>query len=160
MFHVDASHLRSFGQLVALEAARGLDLLKAIDDSIYAVSKLRGQAEGFAGEAAELIQMVKRINEPFDQDGAILRKLESARDSLHSSYLVVKEGRDVVARATSLKPEDGLVEAHDSLLDAIASAHNLVNELCWEVGEKSAEFSTVLEGEFSSASDFLASLRG
>ncbi|WP_155121881.1 MULTISPECIES: hypothetical protein [Burkholderia cepacia complex] len=160
MIRMEVSRLRSFGQLVEFEASRSVDLIKAIDDTIYAVCKLRDQADTLAGEAAELIQSIKRAEGSIDADGEILRLLEHGRDALHTSYESLLRKKDAASRAPELKSEDGLVEAYEVLLDSVSAAHNIVNELCWTLGEHEAELDEVMDGEYSSAEDLIKALRG
>lgn len=160
MVRTEVSRLRSLGQLVEFEAARSIDLLKAIDDTVFAVCQLHDRVDAFAGSASELLQALKRAEHPLDPDGSLLKILESARDSMHDLYEKVAGQLDRVHRSPNVQPEDGLVEAYQRLLDSMAAAHNNLNELCWAIGEHDVDFDEVLEGEFNSADDLIKSLRG
>ncbi len=160
MIRSEVSRLRSFGQLVEFEANRSVELLKAIDDTIYACCVLREQVDALAGAAAEQIQAIKRADGSIDPDGKILRQLEQGRDALNASYETLLKKRNLAAQAPQLKSDDGVIEAIDILLDAVSAAHNVVNDLCWELGEHEADLDTVLEGEYSSADDLIKALRG
>jgi hypothetical protein len=160
MVRTEVSRLRSLGQLVEFEAARSLDLLKAIDDTVFAVCQLRNRVDEFAGSASELLQALKRAEQPLDPDGSLLRVLESARDSVHDLYGKVAGQLDRVRQSPQVQPEDGLIEAYQRLLDSMAGAHNILNDLCWAIGEHDADFDEVLEGEFTSAEDLIKALRG
>ncbi|WP_420955248.1 hypothetical protein [Burkholderia gladioli] len=156
----EISHLRSFGEVVAFRADRSVDFLRMIEDTIYACCVERDEHNSLAGAALTFAQRIKRLDAPVDADGVILAKLEKGRDALGAAYEAHKEKRQAAVDDPDLDEDDGVVEAYDDLLDALAAAHNAVNELCWALGEHSAEFSPVLEGEFFSAEDLLASLRG
>lgn len=160
MERTEVSRLRSFGQLLEHEAHRSLDLLKAIDDTIYACDVQRDAIDLLAGKAGEFVQLLKRLEKPVDQDGRVLQKLEEARDALARTYAVYQRKRASAAADPALRPDDGVVDAFDSLLDALASAHNVTNELCWALGEHDADFDAVVEGDFTSAEELIGALRG
>lgn len=160
MIRSEVSRLRSFGQLVEFEANRSVELLKAIDDTIYACCVLREHVDTLAGAAAEQIQAIKRADGPIDPDGKILRQLEHGRDAFSSSYETLLKKRNLAAQAPELNPDDGVVEAIEMLMDSVSAAHNIVNELCWVLGEHEADRDEVLEGEYSTAEDLIKALRG
>jgi hypothetical protein len=160
MVRTEVSRLRSFGQLLEFEALRSVDLLKAIDDTIYACCVQRDKLDHLSGLSAEFIQHLKRVDGPIDPSGEILRELEKARDAIMDAYKIHEKKRAAAAAAPELTPDDGVVEAYDSLLDSLAAAHNVTNELCWALGEHDADFDEVLEGEFTSAEDMIKALRG
>lgn len=160
MVRTEISRLRSFGQLLEFEALRSVDLLKAIDDTIYACCLLRQQVDALTGASEEFIQALKRAKNPIDPDGSVLRQLEEGRDALDVAYKAHQRKREAAAQAPDLSPDDGVVEAYDSLLDSLAAAHNSTNELCWALGEHDADFDEVVEGEFASADDMIKALQG
>ncbi|CAB3795982.1 hypothetical protein LMG28688_04210 [Paraburkholderia caffeinitolerans] len=160
MVRNEVTRLRSFGQYVEFQAARSGEILKAIDDVIYACCAERDQLIALTGAALEFVQALKRAESPIDQDGSILKKLEQARDSLARAYDEQAKMRESAANAPSLHEDDGVVEAFDGLLDAIAAAHNAMNDLCWAVGEHEADFDKVASGTYKSADDLLAALKG
>ncbi|ALD90312.1 hypothetical protein CR3_1071 [Cupriavidus gilardii CR3] len=160
MERTEVSRLRSFGQLLEFEAHRSVDLLKAIDDTIYACCVQRDSLDHLSGLSAEFVQHLKRVEKPVDADGTILRKLEDARDAIARAYDIHQRKREAAARAPELTPDDGVVEAYDSLLDSLAAAHNITNELCWALGEHDADFDEIVDGEFTSADDLIGALRG
>lgn len=160
MIRSEVSRLRSFGQLVEFEANRSVELLKAIDDTIYACCVLRDQVDALAGAAAEQIQAIKRADGPIDPDGKILRQLEHGRDAFSSSYEALLKKRNLAAQAPELTPDDGVVEAIEMLMDSVSAAHNTVNELCWVLGEHDADRDEVLDGVYSTAEDLIKVLRG
>lgn len=160
MVRTEVSRLRSFGQLLEFEANRSIDLLKAIDDTIYACCVMRDQLDSLTGISAEFVQSLKRAVAPLDPEGTVLRKLEEGRDALSVAYEEHKRKREAAARAPELSSDDGVVEAYDGLLDSLAAAHNATNELCWALGEHDADFDEVLEGEFTSADGMIEALRG
>jgi hypothetical protein len=158
MVTMEVSTLRSFGQRVEFEAARSVELLKAIDDTIYACAVFKDTTDALVKEAHNLIASLKRLDRPIDTDGAALKNLETARDALGAAYQRFTAMRESARRDTRLSDEDGVVEAFDTLLDCIADAHNTVNELCWAVGEHDADFDKPLEGEFESADDLFKAM--
>ncbi|NIE68210.1 hypothetical protein [Burkholderia sp. Ax-1719] len=160
MIRNEISHLRSFGQFVEFQAARSVELLAAIDDVIYACWAERDQLISLTGTAHEFIQALKRAKGPLDQDGSALVKLEAARDALGCSFEAHSELRATAAQNPELHEDDGVVEAFDGLLDALAAAHNALNDLCWALGEHEADFDKVAGGKHTSAADLIAALKG
>ncbi|WP_150574529.1 hypothetical protein [Pandoraea aquatica] len=158
LYSDEVSKLRSFGQFVGFEAARSVDLLKAIDDTIYACEQQRRMMEQFTGAAGEFVQSLKRTDHAIDEDGSVLAALEAARDAIHQVYAQHKRKREAAAGDHRLCEDDGVVDAYDQLLDGIASAHTALNDLCWALGEHEADFDKVLEGEFSTAEELIEAL--
>lgn len=158
MVTMEVRTLRSFGQRVEFEATRSVDLLKAIDDTIYACAVLKETISALATEAHNQIGNLKRADSPADPDGSIQQKLEAARDSLAALYKMFVTRRDSAHNDKRLSDEDGVVDAYDQLLDTIADTHNVMNELCWVVGEQAAEYDKPLEGEFESADDLFKAM--
>jgi hypothetical protein len=160
MIRAEVSRLRSFGQLVELQAARSIELLKVIDDTIYACSVDRDQLIELTGAALEYVQALKRVDRSIDKDGAALAKLEEGRDALAAAYEAHQATREAAASHPGLHEDDGVVEALDGLLDAMAAAHNAINDLCWALGEHEADFDAASERQYGNADDLIASLRG
>lgn len=160
MERTEVRRLRSFGQVVEFQASRGVDFLTKIDDTIYACCVERDQLHALVGNAQEMVQSLRRAAAPIDADGKALAMLETARDALAKAYEQHRAMRESAAKDPNLHEEDGVVEAFDGLLDALAAAHNAMNDLCWAVGEHDADFDEVLEGEFSNADDLIRALRG
>jgi hypothetical protein len=160
MVRTEVQRLRSFGQVVKYQALRSVDFLKQIDDTIYACCVERDLLHDLAGKAQELVQTLHRAEKAVDPDGKALKGLEAARDALASAYDQHQSMRNSAANDPALHEDDGVVEAFDNLLDAMAAAHNAMNDLCWAVGEHDADFDEILDGEFGSAEEMIAALRG
>lgn len=160
LYSDEVSKLRSFGQFVGFEAARSVDLLKAIDDTIYACEQLRRMMEQFTGAAGEFVQSLKRTDHAVDKDGEGLAELERARDAIQELYDIQQRKRAAACADGRLHADDGVVEAYDQLLDGIAATHAALNDLCWALGEHESDFDEVLEGEFTSADELIGALRG
>lgn len=160
MVRTEVSRLRSFGQFVEFQATRSVDLLRAIDDVIYGCCVERDQLIALTGAAHEFIQALRRVETVVDPDGTVLKNLEQARDALDAAYKAHQRRRESAARDPRLNSDDGVVDAFDGLLDAMAAAHNALNDLCWALGEHDADFDEVLDGEFASADAMIKALRG
>jgi hypothetical protein len=158
MVTMQINTLRSFGQRVEFEATRSVELLKAIDDTIYACAVFKDTINAIAKEAHTLIVSLKHVDGPIDKDGSSLKNLETARDALGAAYGRFAAMRESAGQDSRLSADDGVVEAFDSLLDCVADAHNIINELCWAVGEHDADLDTPLEGEFESADDLFKAM--
>lgn len=153
------SQLSSFGQLVEFQAARSLDLMRAIDDAIYACNAQRDMLKDLTGKAHELIQVLRRCNGSLDPNRDIQANLERGRDALEEVYKVFAQKRASAASDPKLTQEDGVVEAFDHLLDATAAAQNAINDLAWHLGEHEADLDGTADGVFTSADDLIKALR-
>lgn len=159
MIHTEISRLRSFGQLVEVDATRSLHLLKAIDDTLFACHAACGPLNQLTETSFDLIERLKRVDSPVDENGSALKVLENGRAALARAYEVHQARKRESLEALKPDESDGVVEAYDELLDAIASAHNAVNALCWALGEHDADYDEVAGTGFTSADELIHALR-
>lgn len=154
----EISRLQSFGEIVAFRADRSVEFLKMIEDTIYACCVERDEYNTLAGSALTFAQRIKRFEAPVDPDGVVLAKLEKGRDALGAAFDAHKDMRQAAVDDPNLHDEDGVVEAYDGLLDALAAAHNAVNELCWALGEHEADFDAPTRTRFDNVDDMFAAM--
>lgn len=152
--------LRVINLLVGEMADRDLDILKKIDKKI---DRLRDDEEVmriYADTIARHIPLIGSLPVAVDKDGMLVAMFERTRDVLAEMHAILSKKCDSARTAPELKPEDGVVEAYCEVMVTTAHLHDMVNELCWAIGEHDADFDEVVPGgPYGSVDDLMAALR-
>lgn len=112
-------------------AARNLQLLQAIENTVNRLGSdtklLGGIADGFA----ELMEAVQKSNSdnPLDPQGFVCTSLQNSSDAASRIYARATGARQSACDDKALRPDDGVVEAFDEYLAAVASVHDLIEQI-------------------------------
>lgn len=150
--------------MAAYDSARSLDLLKAIDVTVQDNEALRETFQQISLQVPKLTEaicnrMVSSEDATIDNDGQIQSALETAMQHLRSISHHLGRRRAYAAADQNLRPDDGVIESFDAVIEAITDAHDALNEFNWAVMEHDADASPKSgEGPFKSAKELLESL--
>ena len=152
--------LRAINRLVGEMADRDLDILKRIDKKIDSLRDDEAVMRLHADTITRHIPLIKSLPLVLDQDGSLVTMFERTRDVLAEMHAMMRKKCDAARSAPELKPDDGVVEAYCEAMGTTARLHDLVNDLCWAIGEHDADLDEVApSGPYSSADDLMAALR-
>lgn len=160
MARAEANDLRSFSQFVEIEANRSLDLLKAIDDTIYAAIAVKERIDSMIVRVFDAIEQIHRLKTPIDHDGQTLARMYHSRDVVGAAYdelLSLKKQVEKYDRPDG--DSDGVIGAYGLALDSVSAFHNGLNDLCRAIGEHEADLQQPLPGKFESVDDLFAAMR-
>lgn len=156
--------VRYIVDMAAYDSARSLDLIRAIEITVEANDTLRETFQQISHQVPKLTEIIcskqcKSEEHVIDPDGEIHKSLETAMEHLKQMSIDLKERRGFAVADANLRNDDGVVESFDSVIEAIAEAHNTLNEVSWAVMEHDADASPRSgKGPFKSAKELLASL--
>lgn len=132
---------------------RDLVLLRQIEetvDQLEVEACIFSHYEKLISRAADNLKSTHVL---LDKDGKLLSMFENARDAVESLYDHSEKQCQSARDDTALTEEDGVVEGYCKLLVTLAHLHRALNDLCWALGESTADHDTVLPGEFTGADD-------
>ncbi len=156
--------VRYIVQGAAQEAARSLELLRAIETTVEVNNLIAEAFEHINHRITASIEAVcarpsENPAEPIDADGSIRAMAEQALDVFCSAVQTMSSKRDAALRDGDLSHEDGVVESYDRVMEALTDSHGLINELNWAIMEHDADRSPLSgKGPFTSAKELLAAL--
>lgn len=125
----------------AYESLRSLEVLRAIEDTISALTYDRKFYKEFSGVAEEFAKNVKGgkpskiLDVNGDLEATLARAQQAAKD--HHDSLITR--RRLAEENPEVNDEDGLVEEFTRTISVLADLHNKINELRWAVGEHDAD---------------------
>lgn len=152
--------LRAINRLVGEMADRDLGILKRIDKKIDGLRDDEAVMRIHADTIARHIPLIKSLPVVLDKDGTLIAMFERTRDVLAEMHALLSKKCEAARTAPELKPEDGVVEAYCEVMATTAHLHDMVNELCWAIGEHDADLDEVAPGgPYSSVDQLMAALR-
>lgn len=152
--------LRAINRLVGEMADRDLDILKRIGKKIDSLRDDEAVMRIHAETIARHIPLIGSLPVALDKDGTLVAMFERTRDVLAEMHEILSKRCESARTAPELKPEDGVVEAYCEVMVTTAHLHDMVNELCWTIGEHDADFDVVAPGgPYSSVDQLMAALR-
>lgn len=131
-------------QHLRVSTARSLDLLRDIDGTIEALVMTRKEMdalrEAFDGLLSKLYDVQASLCER-----KTIPALEKSQDSLRRMAQDLR-GRLVAAqRAPELRPDDGVVEAYEEVIDSILALNAKIEQTKWAVLEHNADLEKASE---------------
>lgn len=127
--------LRDFSAGVQAEAARSLEILRAIESTLAWLERLTGQLRADVSFAEKVNAGLEQIAGVIDPDNTIQDALQTAQldvEELHSLLIAKRQhGRD----DQRLTEEDGIEAAYTEAIAAAADLHNAINTMRWNIGE-------------------------
>jgi hypothetical protein len=115
MLTAESKKIRAIDRFVGL-ATRDLKTLDRIDETIAAISEIKGGMELLSETIEREIVRVKDHPTAIDPDGSTIELLEKRRDELASLYSGFEEKCEAARKAPELHDEDGVIEAYCELL--------------------------------------------
>lgn len=141
-------------------AQRNLHLLRAINDTL---ESLGADAAFFTALAKEIERFDEflRSEQPsvrVDADGRVVGSLEEAIRICERMHDVLSRKRVAAQGDPQLREEDGVVDAFDDCLDAVAQLHHATTDLREWIITHDAILEAPLPGTFDSVDDLLHAL--
>jgi hypothetical protein len=151
--------LRSINHMLTQSVTeRDLALLRQIDETLDQLQIevcVFGHYDKLVSKASESL---KTASVRLDKDDKLLSMFEKTRDAVEHLYDHTEKQCASARADTKLCDEDGVVDGYCQLLETLANLHRSLNDLCWAIGENSADHDNVLPGEFGSADDLFAAM--
>lgn len=132
---IERAELRDFTVSVLADAARSLDLLRAIESTLDWLVRLTGQLNTDAEFAVNVNKGLSEINGVIDPDGGFEKSLLTAQEGVEQLYLMLINKRQHGRDDDQLTDDDGIEAAYTEAIAAAADLHNAVNSLRWNIGE-------------------------
>lgn len=113
------------------EAARSLELLRAIDDAVEWLNRIRKKFEADTEYARATIARVNRLSPIMQMDlaGAICIQFERAQSAVCDTHAALVAKRDAARSAPELREDDGVVDAYDGVIEAAINLHDALDTL-------------------------------
>lgn len=153
--NIQCSHSRELsflGESVVGETIRSLDLLRAIEETIFAINFIADNLTTYARYATMAIDRFQgdKFEVMCDESGKIADELNNAQSKVLELYNVFITKRNAARNDHNLNHDDGVEDCYTNAIAAAADLHNLLNDLRWEIYEHDADF------EKSETSDVLS----
>lgn len=125
----------------AYESLRSLQVLRAIEETISALTYDRKFYKEFAAVAGEFAKTVKsgKPDRILDLNGDLEATLARAQQAAKDLYDSLITRRRLAEEDLQVNDEDGLVEEFTRTINVLADLHNKINDLRWAVGEHDAD---------------------
>lgn len=147
--------LKAFGRQVLGDAARDLDLLRAIDSTLDMLDIEMGRVEQLNHAAEKFIDTIGEAPGPIESDIDLVALFDKARDSVGEAHALLKRRHQSAINDPNLRDEDGIAEAYACLIEATAEFHNHLNALSWAIGEHNADFDKPTGKAYADIEDML-----
>jgi hypothetical protein len=137
-----SKELTFFGESIVGEANRGLDFLRAIEETIFAINLITDNLvtySRYASMSIDKFQNVK-LDSMCDESGKIADELNNAQAKVLELYNMFISKRHAARNDQNLSHDDGVEDCYTSAIAAAADLHNLLNDLRWEIYEHDADF--------------------
>lgn len=131
--------VRSFCESISAETTKSLDLLRAIENTVFWLSVIQNRANaesGLATKVAEAIKVCDRTT-PIDADDKLSGIIEGVEAGLNDLYNLLISKREAARKAAELDgaDKDLIVEEYTTAIAAVADLHNAMADLRWAVME-------------------------
>jgi len=125
----------------ANESLRSLQVLRAIEDTISALTYDRKFYKEFAEVAEGFAKNVKGGNpvKILDPNGDLEATLARAQQAAKDLYESLITRRSLAEEDPEVNDEDELVDEFTRTISVLADLHNKINDLRWAVGEHDAD---------------------
>ncbi len=147
--------LTYFGESIVGETSRSLSLIRAIEQTIYAVTLMTDKMQAnvkFAQHAIEHLRTNPRKT-MCDESGTIAAALTTGHDKVLELYNLFIEKRDAARRDHHIIGDDSIEACYTQAIAAAADLYNSLNDLRWEVYEHDANFELSETGNALSTSE-------
>lgn len=134
--------LTYFGESIVGETSRSLNLIRAIEQTIYVVTLMTDKMQAnvkFAQNAIEHLRTNPR-EAMCDESGAIAEALTKGHDKVLELYNVFIEKRDAARKEQHIIGDDSVEICYTMAITAAADLYNSLNDLRWEIYEHDANF--------------------
>lgn len=139
-------------------AERDLVLLRQIDETLDQLEVEVCVFSHFDKLVSAAAEGLKKAPVLIDNDGKLLSMFEKTRDAVESLYDHTDKQCASAKADNALCDEDGVVDGYCQLLEVLANLHRSLNDLCWAIGENSADHDSVLPDEFGTADDLFTAI--
>lgn len=132
---IERTELREFTAGVRADAARSLELLRAIESTLTWTERLTESLRVdalFAEKANDALASMKGIIDP---DDSLQSALEEAQGEVNSLYQLLLKKRQAGRNDRQLTEDDGIETAYTEAIAHAADLHNAINALRWNIGE-------------------------
>lgn len=139
-------------------AARNLELLRAIEDTVDSLAADTGLLRSICGTYTEIQTKLSASNTEIDPTGRICAVLDKASSSCVRIYNDAKN-RHLSARSDPhLRSDDGVVDAYDDFINAVNDLHDTIDELCEWISNHDAVLQPTTGATFDTVSSLFDSL--
>lgn len=135
MINSDAVRLsrnaREFSADVRVDAARSLELLRAIDSTVDWLSRVRAKLDidiVFARATVDRVNALSPVA-TLDDEGVTCAALEEGQEMIRELHDLFVAKRKSARRDPNLREDDGVVEAYDAAVDSAADLHDALETL-------------------------------
>ena len=132
---IERTELREFTAGVQADAARSLNLLRAIESTLAWLERLTGQLHTDAVFAERINAGLNKVVGILDLDDSIQDALETSQGAVNALYTLLIEKRQHGRNDHQLTDDDGIEEAYTEAIAQAADLHNAINTLRWNIGE-------------------------
>lgn len=139
-------------------AARNLTLLNAIENTISALSSDCDLVRAIRAAYAEMFDEVRAHAELIDQEGLLLDQLAKASDACGRIRVGLLKRQHSAHTDPALKPDDGVADAYQAVIDCISHLHDEIDEMSEWIGVHDAVLQPSTGQTFSSVDDLFSSM--
>jgi len=127
---------------MAAGAARSLELLRAIDGVLIALSTITEQNRSFVHVVKEMSEGLTELGLPIPEE-SIIPEYERLQDELSTIHAELRALCNKCESSTAVRNEDGIRDAFNSACDAINELHASLETFRWLILEHNADLDAV-----------------
>ncbi len=116
----------------ANQATRSLELLRAIERTVAALSSTRDLMRAIHAGMTAFVEGLPKITGKIPEQ-RVLPAIELAEDSVKSLHEHMKACKASADSDTDLTPDDGVSDAYADAMSALVDAHEAMEELRWGI---------------------------
>ncbi|QGW22911.1 hypothetical protein GOM96_18545 [Stutzerimonas degradans] len=129
---------------LCFSTARSLDLMRDIDGTIEALVMTRKEMDALREAFEGLLPKVCEASVVLCEKKTI-PAFEASQDSLRRMAQDLRVRLTAARRAPELRPDDGVVEAYEDVIDSISALNAKIEEIKWVVLEHNADLEKASE---------------
>jgi hypothetical protein len=139
-------------------AARSLDVLSAIDQTIDSLRWLSDRADADATFLEREIETLRTATPVtyLDPTGSRGQSLDDVRGTIEQVCKQFIDKRNAAITAPELSPDDGVVDAYTETINSLADLHDALNDLRWAVMLHDGQLDTPSGNPTNSVDDLFA----
>lgn len=130
--------IRAYADFVSAGAARSLELLRRIDNTVMVMRTIASQSNGFREIIQGLTDDFSHVEGTIPEE-ELVDSYETVQGALTTVHRELVKMHAAAAKDRDLRPHDGVCEAIQAAIKAVAGMHDAIETFRWRLLEHNAD---------------------
>lgn len=123
--------LRLFGRYMSDQTSRSLDLLRDIENTVFAVGRIAAEADDFYCAFVAMTAGVTHFTDPFPHD--LENEFGVTQERLEALHHGMQRRRESAVRDARLNDDDGVCDVYARAIESVDRLHGCIEDLRWSI---------------------------